>query len=69
MAVLICHTLARLDYDVKLSETAQPNLSANGTSDAAAVQETTEYFDDAATKQDIIDRNPTLCAAKTVYQS
>ena len=60
MAVLICHTLARLGYDVKLSETAQPNLSVNGTSDAAAVQETAEPFDAAAAKQDIIDRTNAL---------
>lgn len=60
MAVLICHTLARLGYDVKLSETAQPNLSANGTSDAATVQETAEPFDAAAAKQDIIDRTNAL---------
>ena len=60
MAVLICRTMARLGYDVKLSETAQSNLSADGISDAAAAQETTEYFDDAATKQDIIDRTNAL---------
>ena len=60
MAVLICRTMARLGYDVKLSETAQSNLSADGISDAAATQETTEYFDDAATKQDIIDRTNAL---------
>lgn len=60
MAVLICRTMARLGYDVKLSETAQSNLSAAGISDAAAAQETTEYFDDAATKQDIIDRTNAL---------
>ena len=55
MAVLICRTLARLGYDVKLSEVAQPNLYANGSSDAAAAQETAELFDAAAAKQDIID--------------
>ena len=66
MAVLICHTLARLGYDVKLSETAQPNLSANGTSDAAAVQETAEPFDAAAAKQDIIDRTNALRREKGV---
>ena len=66
MAVLICHTLARLGYDVKLSETAQPNLSANGTSDAAAVQETAEPFDVAAAKQDIIDRTNALRREKGV---
>lgn len=60
MAVLICRTMTRLGYDVKLSETAQSNLSAAGISDAAAAQETTEYFDDAATKQDIIDRTNAL---------
>ena len=60
MAVLICRTMARPGYDVKLSETAQSNLSADGISDAAAAQETTEYFDDAATKQDIIDRTNAL---------
>ena len=60
MAVLICRTMARIGYDVKLSETAQSNLSADGISDAAAAQETTEYFDDAATKQDIIDRTNAL---------
>ena len=60
MAVLLCRTMARLGYDVKLSETAQSNLSADGISDAAAAQETTEYFDDAATKQDIIDRTNAL---------
>ena len=60
MAGLICRTMARLGYDVKLSETAQSNLSAAGISDAAAAQETTEYFDDAATKQDIIDRTNAL---------
>lgn len=58
MAVLICRTMARLGYDVKLSETAQSNLSADGISDAAAAQE--KYFDDAATKQDIIDRTNAL---------
>ena len=47
--------MARLGYDVKLSEVAQPNLSANGSSDAAAAQETAELFDAAAAKQDIID--------------
>ena len=66
MAVLICHTLARLGYDVKLSETTQPNLSANGTSDAAAVQETAEPFDAAAAKQDIIDRTNALRREKGV---
>ena len=66
MAVLICHTLARLGYDVKLSETAQPNLSVNGTSDAAAVQETAEPFDAAAAKQDIIDRTNALRREKGV---
>lgn len=60
MAVLICRTMARLGYDVKLSETVQSNLSANGTSDAAAVQETAEPFDAAAAKQDIIDRTNAL---------
>lgn len=66
MAVLLCHTLARLGYDVKLSETAQPNLSVNGTSDAAAVQETAEPFDAAAAKQDIIDRTNALRREKGV---
>ena len=66
MAVLICHTLARIGYDVKLSETAQPNLSVNGTSDAAAVQETAEPFDAAAAKQDIIDRTNALRREKGV---
>ena len=66
MAVLICRTMARLGYDVKLSETAQSNLSADGISDAAAAQETTEYFDDAATKQDIIDRTNALRHQKGV---
>ena len=66
MVVLICHTLARLGYDVKLSETAQPNLSVNGTSDAAAVQETAEPFDAAAAKQDIIDRTNALRREKGV---
>ena len=66
MAVLICRTMARLGYDVKLSETAQSNLSADGISDAAAAQETTEYFDDAATKQDIIDRTNALRREKGV---
>ena len=65
MAVLICRTMARLGYDVKLSETAQSNLSADGISDAAAAQETTEYFDDAA-KQDIVDRTNALRRAKDV---
>lgn len=60
MAVLICRTMARLGYDVKLSETVQSNLSANGTSDAAAAQETAEPFDAAAAKQDIIDRTNAL---------
>lgn len=60
MAVLICHTLARLGYDVKLSETVQSNLSADGTSGAAAAQETAEHFDAAAAKQDIIDRTNAL---------
>ena len=66
MAVLICRTMARLGYDVKLSETAQPNLSVNGTSDAAAVQETAEPFDAAAAKQDIIDRTNALRREKGV---
>lgn len=60
MAVLICHTMARLGYDVKLSETVQSNLSADGTSGAAAAQETAEHFDAAAAKQDIIDRTNAL---------
>ena len=66
MAVLICRTMARLGYDVKLSETVQSNLSANGTSDAAAAQETAEPFDAAAAKQDIIDRTNALRREKGV---
>lgn len=68
MAVLICRTMARLGYDVKLSETAQSNLSADGISDAAARRKQQNTSMTPQPSRTSLTA-PTLCAAKTVYQS